>query len=235
MGSLPTHPELLDYLAQQFRDSDQSIKDLHRLIATSHTYRQAAAYRADFASIDGDNNFLWRANRQRLDAESLRDTMLQVAGRLAVTMGGPGYQAFGFKDDHSPHYNYAEHDPDNPLAQRRSIYRFIVRSVPDPFMTTLDCADPTISVPRRSETLTTLQALAMLNNQFVVRMAEHFAHRLQLATPQLEEQIVLAYQLALQRTPAPNELEQLTLLARQHGLTNVCRLIFNLNEFAFVD
>jgi hypothetical protein len=235
MGSLPTHPELLDYLAATFRDSNQSLKDLHRLLVTSHTYRQSSTHRADYASMDGDNNYLWRANRQRLDAESLRDTMLQVSGRLDLTMGGPGFQAFGFKDDHSPHYNYAEHDPDHPQAQRRTIYRFIVRSVPDPFMTTLDCADPTISVPRRSETLTTLQALAMLNNQFVVRMAEHFARRLQDSHEATDEQIRAAYQLALQRPPTAAELEQLTQLAHQHGLANVCRLIFNLNEFAFVD
>ena len=90
-------------------------------------------------------------NRQRLEAEAIRDTVLSVSGLLDSKMGGPGFQAFGFEDDHSPHYKYAEHNPDDPASHRRSIYRFIVRSVPDPFMETLDCADPSQIVERATK------------------------------------------------------------------------------------
>ena len=111
-------------------------------------------------------------------------------------MGGPGYQAFGFKDDHSPHYKYHEYDPDDPKTHRRSIYRMVVRSVPDPLMTTLDCADPSINVARRTETTTALQALALMNNTFTVRMAEHFASRLSAMHDQPAEQVRSAFRLS---------------------------------------
>ena len=96
------------------------------------------------------------------------------AGNLDLTMGGPAVQWFLFKDDHSPVYDYARFDPDAPGAHRRSIYRFIVRSVPDPFMERLDCPDPSVLTPKRSTTLTAIQALAMMNNPFVVRMSRAF-------------------------------------------------------------
>ena len=91
-------------------------------------------------------------------------------------------QQFFFKDDHSPVYDYARFDVDDPRGCRRSVYRFLVRSVPDPFMECLDCADPSLMTPRRNTTLTALQALALLNNPFIVRQAEHFAARLHEAT-----------------------------------------------------
>ena len=125
-------------------------------------------------------------NRGRIDAESVRDSVLSVAGKLDLTMGGPAVRWFWFKDDHSPVYDYARFDPDGPGAYRRSIYRFIVRSVPDPFMERLDCPDPSVLTPKRSTTLTAIQALAMLNNAFVVRMSEHFAERLRQISPGCE-------------------------------------------------
>jgi hypothetical protein len=92
-------------------------------------------------------------------------------------MGGPAVRQFGFKDDHSPVYDYAAFDPDAPGGYRRSIYRFLVRSAPDPFMERLDCPDPSLLTPKRTTTLTAIQALAMWNNRFMVRMAEHLAAR----------------------------------------------------------
>ena len=94
-------------------------------------------------------------------------------------MGGPGFQDFVIeKPEHSPHYEYDLHDPDDPRSHRRSIYRFLVRSQPQPFMTALDCADPSMRVDRRNESISALQALALLNNAFMVAMAQHFAERL---------------------------------------------------------
>ena len=240
MGALPTHPALLDWLACEFRDGGdfvraQSLKSLHRLILLSATYRRAASHDAEDAAIDVSNRYLWRGPRTRLDAESIRDAVLVVSGKLDPTMYGPAYRPFGFKDDHSPHYLYEQHDPDDPASHRRSIYRFLVRSVPEPFMETLDCADPSQAVPRRNETLTALQALSLLNNPFMVRMAEHFAARIEREAKTPAEQIALAVRLAFGREPTAEEQTVLTAVREKHGMAQVCRLLFNLNEFAFVD
>ncbi|MEZ6144862.1 MAG: DUF1553 domain-containing protein [Planctomycetaceae bacterium] len=148
MGQLPTHPELLDWLAVEFRDNGGSFKHLHRLIVTSAVYRQASTHNEANALIDASNQYLWRMNRRRLSAEEIRDTLLAVSGQLNDQMGGPGYYLFELeRTEHSPHYEYHKHDPSDPASHRRSVYRFIVRSQPDPFMTTLDCADSSQSTP----------------------------------------------------------------------------------------
>jgi len=254
MGSPPTHPELLDWLAYWFLDNGESLKKLHRLIVTSATYRQRSAgvtepwsdegaspARSDSAtpplhhSVDSDNRLLWRMNRQRLDAESFHDALLFLSGRLDSAMGGPSARQFFFKDDHSPVYDYTRFEADSADGSRPSIYRFIVRSVPDPFMTTLDCPDASLLAPKRNVTLTALQALSTLNNPFVLRQCEHFAARLQEESADLSEQIERAYRLALSRPPSPNEAGLLRAYARKHGLANACRLLFNTSEFVFVD
>ena len=232
MGQLPTHPELLDWLAVEFRDRGQSIKGLHRLIVNSATYRQSSQDDPAAAKIDGSNRFLWRMNRRKLEAEALRDTILLVSGKLDTKMYGPGFFDFVLeKTAHSPHYQYHKHEPDDPKSHRRSIYRFLVRSQPAPFMETLDCADPSLSVDKRNETLTALQALALLNNKFVVRMSEHFAAELTAE----EDPVARAIELALSRKATPGESQALREYSNQHGMAATCRIIFNLNEFAFVD
>ncbi|MDF1816922.1 MAG: DUF1549 and DUF1553 domain-containing protein, partial [Verrucomicrobiales bacterium] len=155
MGMKPTHPELLDFLAARLQSTD-SIKDLHRLIVTSNTYRQASGFDEARASIDSNNRYYWRMNRRKLGAEELRDSILCAAGVLDLKMGGPSFQDFKFKDDHTPKYWYHLHDPDDPDSHRRTIYRFIARSQTHPFLTTLDCADPSQMVAKRDETTTAL-------------------------------------------------------------------------------
>jgi mono/diheme cytochrome c family protein len=240
MGQQPTHPELLDWLAAEFRDGGQSLKQLHRLIVTSATYRQSSieteASRQAAQSADADNRLLWRMNRRRLEAEAIHDSVLSAAGQLDLTMGGPSYQDFVIEHpEHSPHYEYRLFDPEDPKSHRRSIYRFIVRSQPQPFMTTLDCADPSMSVEKRNESMTALQALALLNDQLMLAMAAHFAQRIAKESGTPEEQIERAYLLALGRKPRTDEHDALTAYAKQHGMANACRVIFNLNEFVFVD
>ncbi len=236
MGAQPTHPELLDWLAVELRDGGMSLKRIHRLIVTSATYRQVSAIRADAAAQDASNRFLWRMNRRRLEAEAVRDAVLAVSGRLDERMYGPGFYAFVIdKPEHSPHYLYDRHSPDDPASHRRSVYRFIVRSVPDPFMETLDCADPSACVARRSETITPLQALVLLNDPVMVRMAEHFAQRAAAASADPAEQLVTAWRWALGRQPSSDELATLRQLAERHGLAAACRVILNTNEFIFVD
>ncbi|HVU86644.1 MAG TPA: DUF1553 domain-containing protein, partial [Pirellulales bacterium] len=235
MGAQPSHPELLDWLAVELREHGESLKTLHKRIVTSSVYRQASADDAANNRLDAANRFLWRQNRRRLDAEAVRDAVLATSGKLDLTMHGPSVRQFAFKDDHSPIYDYARFDVDDPGAYRRSVYRFIVRSVPDPLMECLDCADPSLLTPKRNTTLTALQSLAMLNNALFVRQAEHFAERLRAATNDPREQLRTAYRLALSREPRDEEARLLVDYAAQHGLANACRLIFNMNEFVFVD
>jgi hypothetical protein len=245
-GQLPTHPELLDWLAVEFRDGGQSLKALHRMICTSAVYRQSSKTEsrkrkaessfADPATVDIENKLLWRMNRRRLTAEELRDAALAVSGKLDLTMGGPGFMDFVIEHpEHSPHYQYHLYDPNDPRTHRRAAYRFIVRSQPQPFMDTLDCADPSMSVPKREETLTSLQALAMLNNRFMIAMAEQFAARLARERPTLPEQMTRGFQLATGRAPSEEELKELTAYAHEHGVVNACRVLLNLNELVFVD
>jgi hypothetical protein len=237
MGSQPTHPELLDWLAVWFRDDAQgSIKKFHRLIVTSRAYKRSSMDRADASQADAENRYLWRMNRTRLDAEAVHDAMLAVSGKLDLTMGGAGAQLFWFKDDHSPVYDYNRFDPASKEARRRSIYRFIVRSVPDPFMERLDCPDPSMLAPKRTTTITAIQALALLNNPFVVWLSERFAERVASeAGTDVDAQIRLAYRLALNRDPSSVEIRRLSGYAARNGMANACRLLFNSNEFVFVD
>jgi len=241
------------------------LKKLHRLIVTSAVYRQVSQYSVFSESVtgsgpkpsirtdplktdslitdswkrantlDADNRYLWRMNRSRLDAECIRDAMLFVSGQLDLTMGGPSDRQFYFKDDHSPVYDYTRFDVDSKEGRRRSIYRLTVRSVTDPFMDCLDAADPSQLVPRRNTTLTALQALATLNNPFVLKQCEHFAARLEKLSPDVPRQIESAYLLALSRRPTREEQEHLAIYAQKYGLANACRVIFNSSEFMFVD
>jgi hypothetical protein len=234
MGSPPSHPELLDQLAVWFRDEAKgSLKRLHKRILMSAAWRQSAAHRADGAAADAGNRLLWRANRFRLDAESVRDSVLAAAGRLDLTMGGPGARQFFFKNDHSPVYDYARFDPDEPGSYRRSIYRFLVRSVPDPFMERLDCPDPSLLAPKRTVTLTAIQALAMWNNPFMIRMSRHLAGSL--PEGDADGQVREAVRRVLGREVQGDEAAALARYASQHGSANLVRLLFNTNEFLFVD
>lgn len=235
MGSLPSHPDLLDWLAGWFIKRGESLKALHRLIVTSAVYRQTSADRPACAKIDAGNRLLWRMNRVRLDAESIHDAMLVATGRLDERIGGPPVRQFVFKDDHSPVYDYERYDVDEHGSCRRSVYRFLVRSVPDPFMECLDCADPSILTPKRNATLTALQALALLNNPLAVRQSQHLAERAMRASGGLAAQIDAVYRFALGREPTPTERERLAAYAARFDLANACRVIFNSNEFVFVD
>ena len=235
-GAAPTHPELLDWLAAGFRDSGGSLKSLHRLIVTSATYRQAVTANAAAEKIDSGNALLWRQNRRKLEAEALRDAVLAASGKLDLTMGGPGWQDFVIeRPEHSPHFRYDLANAEDAKTWRRSIYRFIARSQTQPWMTSLDCADPSMRVDKRNESLSPLQALAMLNNGFIVTQSRHLAARVQAERADLPAQIARAHALALGYSPAPAALAPLVAFAEAEGLPALCRLLFNLNEFSFVD
>jgi len=236
MGQQPSHPQLLDWLAVEFRDGRQSFKAMHRLILSSAAWQQASTHHAENAAIDSNNQFLWRHSRRRLSAEELRDSVLAVSGQLNLSMGGPGYYLFALeKTDHSPHYEYHKFDPSDSATHRRSIYRFVVRSQPDPFMTTLDCADSSQSTPRRTETFTALQALSLMNNDFTLVMSRAFGEHLSATAADENSTVSTAFALCTGRPPTDIENSRLTDYMRTHGLPALCRLLFNLNEFIFVD
>ena len=231
MGGVPSHPELLEWLAIWFRDEAKgSLKQLHRLIVTSATYRQSSAYREDAAGLDPDNRLLWRMNRQRLDAESYRDAVLALSGRLELTIGGPGAAHFTQKPgpQSTPVLDYVGFDWSRPSGARRSIYRIVWRGIADPFMEALDFPDLGLLAPVRSFSASALQALALMNNDFVVYHAQVMASR-------FGSDIRKAVRTVWLRDPSAEELAEFTQLAREHGPAAVCRLLLNSNEFLFVD
>ncbi|MDG3006054.1 DUF1553 domain-containing protein [Paludisphaera mucosa] len=235
MGQAPTHPELLDWLAVEFRDGGRSLKSLHRLIVTSAAYRQASAGDAAAEAIDSEDAYLWRAPRRKLEAEAVRDSALAVAGLLDPTMYGPAFQDFVMqRPEHSPHYEYDLMRPDDPSIRRRAVYRFLARSKPEPFMTVLDCADPSMQVEKRGESVSPLQALALYNNGLMLTAAKALAARVEPAGDR-RAQVARAFTLAFAREPSAEELDGLDALAAEHGVASACRVILNMNEFVFVD
>jgi len=238
MGRPPSHPQLLDWLAAWFRDEARgSFKQLHRLLVTSAAYRQSCDAPGGDPEFDPDNQLLSRMNRTRLDAECVRDAMLQAAGRLNFAMGGPSDRHFGLQPGiHvTPKVNYQDFDVDSETATRRSVYRFLFRTLPDPFMDALDCPAGDQLTPERSNSVTVQQALALWNDRFAVRQAEHLADRLASQQPSAAAQIVQACRLVWGRPPDAEELADLQRHAEAHGLASACRLLFNSNEFVYVD
>jgi hypothetical protein len=237
MGAQPTHPELLDWLAISFQESGGSFKQLHKLIVTSAIYCQSTQYQSRFAAIDADNRYLWRMNRTRLDAEEVHDAVLQAVGKLDRTMAGPSVKQFHMSPGvHvTPVVDYANFEIDRPENYRRSVYRFIFRTLPDPFMEALDCPDASQLTPSRTASVSALQAMAMLNDRFMVRMSEYLAARALHASPDVTRQIREVYQLTLGREPTASEAQAVSRYVMKHGLPNACRMILNSNEFMFID
>ncbi len=238
MGGVPSHPELLNWLAVWFRDDAHgSSKQLHRLIVTSETYRQSSQHRDDGSEIDADNRLLWRQNRHRLDADSYRDFTLAASGALDLTMGGPGVQHFKQSKgpQSTPALDYTAFDWNTPGASRRSIYRYVWRGIADPFMEALDFPDLGLLSPTRSFSASSLQALTLFNNDFVLHHGERMASKIQGQNDSLESQVTQAVRLVWLRSPTGDELQDFGEFARTNGLPALCRLLLNSNEFLFVD
>lgn len=235
-GDRPSHPELLDWLALRLQQHDWSLKALHRMILNSQTYQQQSQYDhdADGAMADADNRLLWRQNPRRLEAEAIRDAVLLVSGRLNSERGGPGFRDFTYEDAYAPIYRYVT--ADEPALWRRSIYRFIVRTTPNRFLTTLDCPDPANLTAKRLTTTTPLQSLALYNNDFMLQQSRYFARRLEdEAGPNTAERVNRAFQLSLGRSPSEQEQRSAVSFVEQHGVFALCRSLLNSNEFVYVD
>ena len=236
-GGRPSHPELLDWLADELLKHNWSLKAMHRLIVTSETYRQVSTVTDSGnspAEIDTDNRMLWRQTPRRIEAEAIRDSVLFVSGKLNLKRGGPGFEDFKYQDAYAPIYTYVT--ADEPALWRRSIYRYIVRTTPDRFLTTLDCPDPANLTPKRLTTTTPLQSLALYNNDFMLRQARYFAERLEEeAGHDAEAQVRRAFALAYGRRPSAEEDRLATDFVKKQGLFALCRSLMNSNEFLYVD
>lgn len=235
-GGHPSHPELLDWLAGELIRADWSLKAIHRLILTSETYQQQSFHASNSpgVSLDAGNRYLWRQNPRRIEAEAIRDSVLAVSGKLNRQAGGPGFEDFKYTEAYAPIYEYIT--ADEPNLWRRSIYRYVVRTTPDRFLTTLDCPDPANLAPKRFVTTTPLQSLALYNNDFMLRQARYFAERIEKeAGAEPVEQITLAFRYALGRPPTGEEITLVKGFVYTNGLFAFCRSLFNTNEFVYVD
>ena len=249
MGSVPTHPELLDWLAIWFRDEAKgSLKELHRLVLTSAAWqRTSTVSSAQPKAIagqdqrspaeDAGNRLLWRMNRRRMDAGVFRDSVLQMTGRLDPTMGGPGIEQFAKSKGRqsTPVLDYSAFDWDSVPRHRRSIYRVVWRGIPDPFMEALDFPDLGLLSPKRSFSVSALQSLTLFNSDFVLNGSRWMAERIEKEHLTREAQVQRAIGLAWLRPASADELNRFVLYTNQHGLPAFCRVLLNSNEFLFVD
>lgn len=237
MGGIPSHPELLDWLALWFRDqAGGSVKKLHRLIVTSHTYQQASEDRPDAAMVDGENRLLWRHDRRRLDADAYRDWVMAISGSLDTSMGGRSIQQFHQSPgpQSTPKLDYDSFDWGSPAAFRRTIYRYVWRGIPDPFMASLDFPDLGLLAPTRGFSASPMQALALFNHRFVLVHSERMAESISSEVSEVRGQVVEATWRAFGRDPTAMELEEMVGLVERRGLAALCRVLFNANELLFV-
>lgn len=229
LGSQPTHPELLDYLAQRLIYHGWKLKPLHREILLSRTYRQSGSYRHEAAQADQDARLLWRFPPRRLTAEEIRDTLLTTSGKLTLQpMGGPGFRLYKVMQNNVS--TYTPLDLHGPETYRRAVYHQNARASVVDVLNDFDLPDISFASPRRANTTTPLQALTLLNHSFTLDMATALAARLEKADPVTE-----AYALAFQRKPTAQEQKAATAFIRTHGTTAFCRALLNSNELIYLE
>jgi mono/diheme cytochrome c family protein len=232
-GDRPSHPELLDWLAADFIEHGWTLKRLHRLIMLSEAYRQSSQQNQSAAAVDGSNRWLWRMNPRRLESEAVRDAILQTSGKLDLTLGGPSFRLFQYRDGNVPDYLLL--DKAGPETWRRAVYMFNIRTFHEPLMTVFDCPDPSVQTPRREQSTTALQALSLMNNTFTFEQTQHFADRVTTAAGAApEKQATAAYRLTFGRDPTPQETARAVEFITKHDLFSLCRVLLNSNEFLYV-
>jgi len=247
LGTKPTHPKLLDFLASEFIDRNWSVKSMHKLIMTSAAYRMSSRPNPKALANDPANNLFARFNLRRLTAEEIRDSILAVNLTLNNKIGGPSVfpkmPEEVLATSSKPRQVWGKSTPED--AARRSIYIKVKRSMIMPIMSNFDLADTDSSCPVRFVTTQPSQALNMLNSNFLNDQAKQFADHLRSKNQNTTEQIKLAYRLALARNPNQNEIKNnldfLNTLQKNHNqskdqaMNNFCLMIYNLNEFIYID
>jgi len=226
LGERPTHPELLDWLAATFIESDWSIKSMHRLIMTSATYRTSSAFNETAFALDGDHRSIWRMNPRRMDVETWRDSLLSVTGELDATMGGPSV--------------------DNIVnSNRRTLYAKISRNDPlasDEFLRLFDFPIPRASSAKRTSYVIPQQFLFMMNSQFMLDRATALAKRLQHESNEPKSRIERAYTLLYGRKPSDRESQLATRFLESEPPSGsgpnrwqqYCQVLLSANEFMYV-
>jgi hypothetical protein len=221
---------LLDWLAAEFVAQGWSLKQVHRLIVLSATYRQASAAHLRGLAQDTGGRLLWRFAPRRLEAEPLRDAILAVCGNLDRRMAGPGFDLFEPNDNYVK--VYTPRTAFGPQQWRRMVYQSKPRMQLDGVFGAFDCPDAGQIAPRRTRSTTPLQALNLLNSGFTVEQAGLFASRLRReAGPHANAQVLRGFRLALGRDPDADEWRAAVGLIRAEGLAAFCRALLNANEF----
>ncbi len=230
-GSKPSHPELLDWLANELITHNWSLKHIQRLILTSRAFQQSSdAVNAKASAIDSSNRLLWHFPPHRLEAEPLRDTMLAVSGKLDLRMGGPGFELFEPNDNYVKVYTSKTEFGEPEF--RRLIYQSKPRVQLDDVFGAFDCPDAGQVTPKRTVSTTPLQALSLLNSTFALQQAGFFAERLKKeAGADLKKQVDRAFLLGFGREPSADQVADSQALIAKHGLTVFCRALMNANEF----
>lgn len=242
-GNPPSHPELLDYLASEFVASGWKARAIHKLILTSATYKQSSIHpmQEEYAGLDSGNYYYWRANRQRLDAEALRDSLMLVGGGLDSTMYGPGITpTISNEALEGVSKKAGAWKPSPPEFQRRrSIYIHVRRSLINPLLGAFDFADTSRPCAQRDVTMVAPQALMLLNDEFVHAESKALAKKASSEGDSIDSILQSAWRIALGRNPRPGELAQgrslLEKLGKDEGLRSLCHVLLNTNEFAHVD
>ncbi|WP_435015836.1 DUF1553 domain-containing protein [Tundrisphaera sp. TA3] len=236
-GGIPSHPELLDWLASEVVAKGWSLKAMHRAILLTATYRQSSRINPAAIAKDAGDRLLWRKAPVRLEAEMVRDAMFSVAGRLDATTGGPSFLDRRIaKVEGTPSVLYVPTDPGSPGLDRRTLYRAWTRGGRSPLLDAFDCPDPSSTSPRRPVTTTPLQALAMMNNALVLHLSDAFAGRLaREAGPDPGRQVDRAYRLAFGRAPRADERVEAVRAVERFGAATLARALFNGGEFSYLD
>ncbi len=244
-GTPPTHPELLDWLASEFVRTGWKIKPMHKLIMMSNAYQMSAKATNEGLVEDPSNSLFWRFDIRRLTAEEIRDSFLTISGELNLRLGGPSVYPKISKEVLAGQSRPGEGWPTSPpeVANRRSIYVHIKRSLRLPILAQHDQADTDSTCPVRYTTTVPTQALGLLNGDFAHETATAFAARLKKEAKDLPSQVRRAIRLTTGRVPSVNEIKKdLAFIAElrkkqnaAEALRTYCLMLLNTNEFVYVD
>lgn len=244
-GQPPTHPELLDWLTADFIRNGWSLKHLHRTIMNSRTWQLSSRDVPQNLTIDPGNQWYWKANRRRLDAESIRDTLMLIAGTL-----DPVPQTEPYPVPSQSTWKYTQHHPfkDQYPSNKRSVYLFTKRLTAEPWFQTFDGADPNVCTSDRDESVTPLQALYFVNDEFFHEQARHFASQLLARFDSQDRRAEFAFAAILCRQPDEDEMTAMEVHLRAakaklaetqeselQAWSSLVRSLLRLNEFLYVD
>jgi hypothetical protein len=230
----PTHPELLDWLASEFIARGWSIKQMHKLMLLSATYQQSSQPSHEALARDPENKWFSRQNRARLEGELIRDSLLVISGKLNTKVGGPSVFPPIAAEITKTAKNWTA-SADASEHARRSLYIFARRNLRFPFLEVFDSPDSNLSCPERGRSTTAPQSLTLLNSDEVMAAAKATAARVMKEAKSPEQQIEHAFRLAIGRAPSTKENELTAGFVSHANLEELCRALFNLNAFVYVE